>query len=360
MEAIRRRSPLALAVCGFVAIEVLCIALARFYGYAPLSTATWTRWDSDFYLRISELGYELSHCLPDKPGFWCGTTGWFPGLSWLMQVAALSGIPRGVAGMFVNVICWFGILWILALTLERDARGLVAFAAACVFPGSIYLHALFPLSPLLLCALLAFQAAIGERFLLATLFSMLAATLYPIGVLVGPSIALACTGRARWLAVAGTAIGFGLVLLVQHRQTGYWNGYWLMHTQAEEGLHNPFDTLGARLKPLINKRYREPVRVWTAIQTLLVTSFMIWVVANVRSLWREGGQTRIILVYCIGAWLLPMFAGGNVTFARSECALLPAVYLVQRLPLRVAAAALVLLLVIFAGSERLFLTRELV
>lgn len=360
MEAIRRWSPVALAVSGFVGIQVLCAVLARVYGYNPLATATWERWDSAFYLRISERGYELSHCLADKPTFWCGTTGWFPGLSWLMNVAGLLQAPRSLAGIFLVLMCWFGILWVLAITLERSRCGLVAFAAACVFPGSIYLHALFPLSPLLLCALLAFHAAISDKFRLAALFSMLAATMYPVGILVGPSVVLACSGRKRWLVVVGTVIGFGLVLLVQHRQTGHWNGYWLMHTQAEEGMHNPFDTLGARIKPLINKRYHEPVRVWTAMQTLLVTCFMIWVVANARRFWREGGRTRIVLVYCVAAWLLPMFAGGNVTFARSECALLPAVFLVQRMPMRVAFAALLPLLVMFAGSEWLFLTKELV
>jgi hypothetical protein len=257
--------------------------------------------------------------------------------------------------MLMVLACWFGVLWVLA----DGQLGFAALGIACLFPGSIYLHALFPLSTLLLCTLLAHQAAVNERPLLAAVFSMLAATMYPLGVLVGASIMLG-GARRGWMAVLGSAFGFGLVLLVQYHQTGYWNGYWLMHTQAEEGLHNPFDTLGARLKPLVNKRYHEAVRVWSALQTLLVTGFMAWVVANARQFWREGGRARMVLAYSVGGWLLPMFAGGNVTFARSECALLPAVYLAQRLPSRVALPALLPLLILFGASEFLFLTRQLV
>jgi hypothetical protein len=171
---------------------------------------------------------------------------------------------------------------------------------------------------------------------------------------------LAGTGRRRWLPALGAGLGLGLVLLVQHLQTGHWDAYFLMHHQSEEGVHNPLDTLGARLKPLVNRRYRERVRVVTGVQTLLVTAFMAWLLSQARTLWREGGRARALLCYCALAWLLPMFAGGNVTFARSECALLPAVWFVPRWPQRASWLVLAALGLLFAAMELLFLTKELV
>jgi hypothetical protein len=339
----------------------LCAGLARLYGYLPFSTATWERWDSAFYLTIAQGGYELSHCLPAQPEHWCGTAGWFPGYPALVRLVTLTGTPLHLSALLVVLVCGAGVLWLAWESLDGDGPGRwLALAIACLFPGSIYLHAAFPLAPLVLCALLALRFAAGDRHWLAALFSLCAATLYPVGVLVGPALALAGAGRKRWLSALGAGLGLGLVLLVQHLQTGHWDAYFLMHHQSEEGLHNPLDTLGARLKPLVNRRYWERVRVVSAVQTLLVTGFIAWLLSRARALWREGGRARALLCYCVLAWLLPLLAGGNVTFARSECALLPAVWFVPRWPRSVSLAVFGALGLLFAGMELLFLTAELV
>ena len=356
-----RESPALVALFAWAALGVGCALLAKVYGYDPLAAGTWERWDSRFYLEIASSGYQLNHCRPSEPAHWCGSTGWFPGYPALVRLLVTAGVPLHAAALAVPLACSAGVLWLLRDSLDvRGPKGALALAVACVFPGTIYLRAAFPLAPLLVCGLLAIRFAGAERYWLAALFSLFAATMYPVGVVVGPAIALAGAGRRRVLPALGAALGLGLVFLAQHVMTGHWDGYLLMHRQAEEGLHNPFDTLGARLKPLVNRRYWERVRVVSAVQTLFITAFMAWLLSQARALWREGGRARTLLVYCVLAWLLPLFAGGNVTFARSECALLPAIWFAQRWPHRASAAALALLALLFAAMELLFLTSELV
>jgi hypothetical protein len=355
------RSDTLVALAAWAVLGACCALLAKLYGFDPLAAATWERWDSRFYLEIASGGYQLNHCRPLEPAHWCGSTGWFPGYPALVRLAMLGGLPLHAAALAVALACSAGVLWLVRDSLaEGGPQAALALAIACVFPGSIYLRAAFPLAALLVCVLLAVGFALADRYWLAALFSLLAATMYPVGVVVGPALMLAGSGRRRLLPALGAALGLGLVFLAQHVQTGHWDGYLLMHRQAEEGLHNPLDTLGARLKPLVNRRYWERVRIVSGVQTLLVTAFMAWLLSQARALWREGGRARMLLVYCVLAWLMPLFAGGNVTFARSECALLPAVWFVQRWPRRASIAALGALALLFAGMELLFLTSELV
>jgi hypothetical protein len=356
-----RRSPALVALAAWAALGVCCSLLARLYGYDPFAAATWERWDSRFYLEIASGGYQLNHCRPLEPAHWCGSTGWFPGYPALVRLLATAGLPLDAAALTVALVCSAGVLWLVRESLTSGGtQAALALAIACVFPGSIYLRAAFPLAALLVCVLLAVRFAAAGRYWPAALFALLAATMYPVGVVVGPAIALAGTGRGRWLPALGAALGLGLVCVAQHVMTGHWDGYLLIHRQAEEGLHNPLDTLGARLKPLVNRRYWERFRVVSAVQTLFVTAFMAWLLSQARALWGEGGRARTLLVYCVLAWLMPLFAGGNVTFARSECALLPAVWFVQRWPRRTSLVVLAALALLFAAMELLFLTSELV
>ncbi len=355
------RSPALAALAAWAALGLCCALLAWLYGFDPFAAATWERWDSRFYLEIASGGYQLNHCRPLEPAHWCGSTGWFPGYPALVRLAMLGGLSLHAAALAVPLVCSAGVLWLVRDSLaDRGPQGALALAIACVFPGSIYLRAAFPLAALLVCALLAVRFAAADRYWPAALFALLAATMYPVGVVLGPAIALAGTGRRRLLPALGAGVGLGLVFLTQHVQTGHWDGYLLMHRQAEEGLHDPLDTLGARLKPLVNRRYWERVRVVSGVQTLFVTAFMVWLLSQARMLWREGGRARVLLVYCVLTWLVPLFAGGNVTFARSECALLPAVWFVQRWPRRASVPVLGALALLFAGMELLFLTSELV
>src|SRR6267143_2002296 len=321
-QSIKRRGPLSrigavpesgqdgwrVPLVAFAITELLLVVLARLCGFDVLSPQTWERWDSGYYIHMVDHGYSLVHCKPEDPTFWCGTAGWFPGVSWLIALMRLTGISLHVA------------------------------------------------------ALLALYASSRGRFVLAAVFSMVAATMYPVGVMVGGVIALAGSGRGRWLAPCGTTLGLGLIVLAQYRGTGVWNGYWLIQHQYDHGLHNPFDTLGFNLKSLVNSRHRSryPLLVWPAFQTLLVTVFVGWIGAHTRQLWREGGLTRLVLTYTALAWLFPLVVGGaRISLYRSEVALLPAVYFVPRLPLRVSVPACAVLVVLFAVMERYFLLSQI-
>ena len=184
--------------------------------------------------------------------------------------------------------------------------------------------------------------------------------MYPTGFVVGLAIFIAHRDRRALAAVASAALGLALVFLAMHHDTGAWDGYLRIHAHYAQGLHNPLDTLGARLKPLVNARYRTAKGVWTASQTLLVTGLIAWVLAQARALWREGGLPRLLLTFLLLSWLIPLLAGGETAVYRLEALLLPIAVLVPRMSPRAAVALFAAFLVLFAGMERLFLQSILI
>ena len=312
------------------------------------------------HLDIAQRGYVIGHCLPDKPEFWCGNTAWFPGYPWLIASLVKIGVPLHASALLVVSVCHFAVLLTFIASLkERGPRALATVVVVSFFPGSIYFHAVSPLAPLVLCALGALVAAARGRTVLAAVFSLLAATMYPSGIVVGAALAIASPGKRRWSYAASAVAGLAIVWFAQFKATGMWDGFWRIQAGYDPG-HNPIDTLLAHLKPLVNPRYRERKLIWSAVQTLGVTCFVAWLFRHARAFWREGREARLVLVYGLTAWIFPLVVGGSVSLYRSELTLLPAAHLFVRLPPRVSIVAAFVTFVLFVGMARMFLDGTLV
>src|SRR5215211_5430283 len=121
-------------------------------GASYLQPVLHARWDSWNYANIARVGYLLQPCNPATSPFsaadWCGTAGWFPLYPLGMRGLHLLGLSWPAAGWLLSELCTFGsllLIWML-LGARLTAANLWCLALAVVFPGSIYYHAVFPIS----------------------------------------------------------------------------------------------------------------------------------------------------------------------------------------------------------------------
>ena len=359
------KSALAPPLLGLLAAKAASAAVALAMGLSPLRAATWVRWDSGIYLAIAQRGYFVDPCGPGSgmpATAWCGDTAWFPAYSWLMAAAARLGLDPAGAGALLSLACHAGalvVLWNLFLR-EAPAPGRVlALGLAAFFPGSIYYQAVFPISLFLLAALVFLWAVARERPVLGAAAGLVAAASYSSGFLLCP-IAVAWglfrrrPARGWALPAIGVVAGVALVLLAMRLQTMRWNA--LALGQSAYGYSfDPVDAFFARLKPLVNARYRTATTFATASQTLFV---FVLAVASFAAALRgrsRGALGAIALLYCGAYYALPLSVGGRISLHRSESLLLPLVLFVpgglRAVAVPVAAALfLALSAAFFAGT----------
>jgi Mannosyltransferase (PIG-V) len=179
-------------------------------------TDIWARWDSAFFLRIAEHGY-------DKASAAFGPL--YPSLVWLVGHAFFGQYV--LAGIVVSLAAALGSFVLLhRLAEERlgadGARRTVLYLA--VFPMALFLQAVYSESLFLLLVLASFALAERRRFGLAGTTAGLAILTRVVGVALVPSLLLlAWRERDRARALAGIALALPIAAIypfVLWRQVG--------------------------------------------------------------------------------------------------------------------------------------------
>jgi hypothetical protein len=162
-------------------------------------TDIWARWDSDFFLRIAQHGYD-------------GTSAAFNPL-YPALVAVVGRVFFGhylVAGLVISLLCCLGsFLLLFRLAEERlgaeGAQRSVLYLA--VFPMSLFLQAVYSESLFLLLVLAAFAVAERDHFASAGILAGLAILTRAAGIALLPALALlAWRHRDRLRALGGVAL----------------------------------------------------------------------------------------------------------------------------------------------------------
>lgn len=186
----------------------------------------WARWDSAFFLRIAEHGYD-------------GTSAAFYPL-YPAAVAALGRVLAGqyvLAGVLVSLAACLGAFVLLYRLSEAKlgpdaARRTVVYLAIC--PTALFLGAVYSESLYLLLAVAAFALAERKRFLEAGALAGLAILTRATGVALLPALVLLAWPRRRAMAELAIAIPIAAVYpLVLWRQVGdpwaFWGAQDLWH-----------------------------------------------------------------------------------------------------------------------------------
>ena len=140
------------------------------------------RWDTWYYLRIAAAGYQRAAAGDQNEG------AFFPLFPMLVRgVAVLTRLPLYLAGLLVAWTCFalaVRAVHGLFADVAGEERATRATAALLVFPGSLFLTAVYTESLFLLLSATAVRAARWRAFGLAGLAAALAAGTRPNGVLV--------------------------------------------------------------------------------------------------------------------------------------------------------------------------------
>jgi hypothetical protein len=182
-------------------------------------TDVWARWDSVFFLRIAEHGYD---------GLTRSATAFFP--LYPATIGVLGRVFLGhyvLAGILVSLAAGLGAFVLLDRLAEprlgaEGARRAVLYLA--IFPMALFLQAVYSESLYLLFCLAAFLLAERSRFLPAGVAAGLALLTRPVGIALLPALALLAwrSGDARGaltrLAVAPAL--FAVYPLLLWRQRG--------------------------------------------------------------------------------------------------------------------------------------------
>jgi hypothetical protein len=344
--------------------------VAHHYGFNYLLVRTHARWDSGNYAAIAREGYTLFRCVPGpKSPFsaadWCGTVAWFPLYPYAMRGLGGLGLTLGQAGLLLTELCTVGLFvllwWLLGARLS--VRNLGCLALAAVFPGSIYYHAVFPISLTLLAAFACLVLVVRHRWVLAGIAGAVSAAAYQSGVLLALVVLawMAVTQRQLgWRAWIGRAAlttglicsGLVLVMAMQQVHVGRWDAFVLAERKYGTGLNNPIDTIKRntfrqidRPRPGYDPAKHLPSQRAPRTQFLLV-SLMVALAAGATLL--RGQVSSLdwaILLYTVATWGTPLITGGHIALYRTHALLLPCVVLLRHLPRWV-----VLLLVVPAGA----------
>ena len=162
-------------------------------------TDIWARWDSDFFLRIAQNGYDDASAAFHPL---------YPAL-----IAGLGHVFFGhyiLAGLVISLLCCLGSFVLLhrlaSKHLDADgARRSVLYLA--VFPMALFLQTVYSESLFLLLVLAAFTFAERDRFAAAGLVAGLAILTRATGLALLPALALlAWRHRERPRALAGIAL----------------------------------------------------------------------------------------------------------------------------------------------------------
>jgi hypothetical protein len=332
---------------------------------------TWGQWDSAHYLSIAERGYILISCR-EVPGMppreWCGNAGWMPGYPMLVRAAALTGLDFVTAGVLVSVVFAFLTLALIDVAFVRREPWRVRLAVlglAALFPGSVYFHAIFPMSLAAFLEMLAVRQLASGQWLSAGLAGWGLAFSYTTGVLGAlPSAAAAWLGprpdRRRdriWATLVSGGLclaGLGTVLGVQWWMTGAWNALFLSQHKYRHAMWFPLGTLLRLAKRMTWVEWDNP-RMLQGAQSVFVAFMVVCAAVVVARRWqRTTALDRIALAWALTFWLGPMTLGPRIAFYRTEALVLPVVLVTRRLPLALQAILAVLAAIAAFGLARLF------
>jgi hypothetical protein len=354
---------------AWLAAQAFYWAAADHGGFDYFLVRTHARWDSGHYLNIARHGYTLYHCVPGPtipftPADWCGTAGWFPLYPLGMRLLDRLGLPSPRGGLLLTELFALGALVLVWWLLEArlTPANLACLALAAVFPGSIYEHALFPVSLAVAGSLLFLALLARERWTAAGIAGAVTAAAYQTGVLLAavvPVWLLLVRGRlglglpaalGRAVQAGGlVAVGLLAVMALQQAEVGHWDGFLLVEANYKTGLHNPAATFvrNAVPHPRPGGTASEALAtLWPVrYQFLLATGIVLVAVAATLAARKRTRLDLAVLVYTLIFWVAPLVAGGHLAQYRAQLMLLPAVVLLRRLPavvpaiLTVAAAA---------------------
>jgi hypothetical protein len=322
----------------FAAVDVAILVAVRLLPASQRSEFSWWHGDSGIYLWIVNSGYSLNRCGAGYPaGSWCGNAGWQPLYPWLIKTFTLTGTNETAAAVVLSQVCTLAVFVLLWQMVGPVRHRKVVMVTAAVFPGIIYYFTLFPISLLILLALVLFKLIATERYRWALIPAFLIPLSYSSAVVVILVVGLWLVAFRRlrgWrpiaLVLGASALGYLVFLSVLQITVGNWKAEYLVQAKYGNGVHNPVKTLFTLTAPTPGRFFGSGDIV--ALQTQLVLLIIIvltYVVYDNRA--RLNSVDQLALCWTYVFWFTPLVVGLGISSYRSNALLLPAVVLFRHM-----------------------------
>ncbi|MFI6682655.1 hypothetical protein [Streptomyces sp. NPDC050485] len=336
--ALRRAWTAVAAFAAVRALGLLVLALWSRIAGSDAHTLLSARWDSLWYVRVAESGYDFTLTAPD--GRVLSDLAFFPLLPWLERaVAAVSPLGPADAGLLVSAVAGLAAAWGLYLTghhLNGHRAGVLLVALWAAVPVGIVQSMAYSEALFVALSAWALYAVLQHRWVAAGLLASLAGLARPVGLAVAAALWAGAAVEARRTRhvdarmLAGAALAplgaAGYVLWVGARQ-GSLLGY--LDVQAAWG--NGFDG-GLAYGEFIVEQLGGRPGVFAGLGLIVGTALAVWAyVVCVRQ-----RQPLPLLVYTGIVMVLALCSSGY--FGSKPRLLLPAFPLL--LPVAVALAQL--------------------
>jgi hypothetical protein len=321
----------------------------------------WVRWDSALYMQIAEQGHTLFYCGPEQ-GYpegakdWCGNSGWavlYPFLMFL--VSKISGWSLAVSGIALSKLFFLGYLIVVARLLEikdLNPRNWILIGIAAFCPGSIYFHAVFPISLVAFCISLLILFLKQEKYAAAGITGFFAVLAYSTGFFL--LLVLALFGLVLWrqkhpklmryLIYTCGLSGLALIGLFSYDYwaTGHWDALFKIQGKYGHGMQSPFKMFAGHWELLMKRPFT--LLHWSEIQNMVMIiyiSVLIWTAYRKYSRPFHLFFSLFLLIF----WFLPYSISLQVSLYRNAAVLGAGHTVADKLP----TWALVLVLLSFLG-----------
>ncbi|MFD3540804.1 hypothetical protein ACFWUQ_15070 [Streptomyces sp. NPDC058662] len=355
------------------------------------STGGRQRWDSGHYLSIAKTGYEMFWCrerYENFPDVMCGNVAWFPGYPMSVRAVSATGLSYEISAVVVTELCllgMFAVLWWLLGSRLTWATGLT-LAVGTVFPGGIYFHATFPIAMGTLALLVCVVGVKRGSWALAAAGGFVAASCHLVGAVAVGMLLLSAffawqgdPRPKRFLKAGASAALAGCGVLWAKWQmwqgTGRWDAYeTIQESSYKQGdLRQPFEEMG--------KAYQFPFSDWYKpkgdmswlvehalaahrTQLWLNIAFILLVLVTAAFLLVRDRRLEVeewaALLLTVAVFLLPFFAGAQMSWYRNHAQMFVGLILVGRMPRWVQVPLLAACAVQFALLGAMFFAGVLV
>jgi hypothetical protein len=330
------------------------------------------RWDSGNYLLLAEKGLYLEYCDGEfsemlRAPYRCGTAGWFPGYSYLISLVNPLVGGTDIAGMIISKLFFILSLYlfmVLAKINQFKTKAILLVLCFCVFFGSIYYHAIFPISQFTFFALAAIYSLQKNKLYLASIFSFAACLSYSTGFLLGGALSLALLFqhyhelKSKFFKVILPALGSVVALIshfvVLHFQTGYWNAFFIVQARYGHKPRNPLEKIIQVFEsipdPITN------LMVFINVQSILVLiAFCLIAYYFFKKRWHQQPLLLISFIYLtIYLWFPYVVGSQYLSLYRAESLLIPMLFFVARLPIRFVLLIFLALVLVHLPMNHLF------
>jgi hypothetical protein len=205
------------AVAAFAAVRALGLLVLAVWSRVNGSDAhelLSARWDSLWYVRVAESGYDFTLTAPD--GRVLSDMAFFPLLPWLEQaVAAASPLGPGDAGLLISGLAGIGAAWgmyLMAHQLYGHRAGLLLVALWAAVPVGIVESMAYSEALFVALAAWALYAVLRHRWIEAGLLASLAGLTRPVGLAVAAALWAGAAVEARRTRHIGARMLAGAVI----------------------------------------------------------------------------------------------------------------------------------------------------